>query len=491
MSLEAELAEIGLRGPVPALRLKIWCTAQLLAPFLFSPERSPLCASALVKVTQKLLPQDADLKTCIRILRTEHHASLDGLVHFVAVPRTEDELRRLEARLSECRCDLSDEVLQLVHDTDDYPPDLELSFSGMIESIFAILVGVVENGLKVGHVVGAQAPTLDDNSTTTKWPSNTAALFPAGPEAAVISFARLFRLTRSPIILHFMRISLPHCPSLAMPISESTSFWEAMVEGLRFAVDKLHEDPLFSRAHHVPNSAETNDSRSQHIVKSFTMFLSSFIATFTESLRHKITSSSALAASGRKIYDLLLKVLLLAKPSPNQDALTTLCFLVAGMALCISNALPSRQRPTRIHPVVRAYGSLQREGDNWAFTEVFGAMSRIASSSVQKLRYCARCRLMRYCSGACQKAAWKYHKAVCADLETLNKKVMPKFPIGLRAPDVSASPGQCLVDFEKEAKKHGFTEERMKEMSAELMPFCHFQNAGMTAAPSHEEAYHF
>ncbi|KAJ7479272.1 hypothetical protein FB451DRAFT_1172387 [Mycena latifolia] len=88
-----------------------------------------------------------------------------------------------------------------------------------------------------------------------------------------------------------------------------------------------------------------------------------------------------------------------------------------------------------------------------------------------------------------QKATWKYHKAVCADLEILNTNVMLKLLVGLRTQDVSAS-----LDFEKEAKKHGFTEERTKEMSAELMPFCHFQSAGMTAAavaPSHEEAKHF
>ncbi|KAJ7068960.1 hypothetical protein B0H15DRAFT_958003 [Mycena belliarum] len=137
--------------------------------------------------------------------------------------------------------------------------------------------------------------------------------------------------------------------------------------------------------------------------------------------------------------------------------------------------MPSRgQRPARIHPVIKAYGRLQTEPQAWAFADVFAAMVRIAAvaqccnaicaetseSSTQKLRHCARCRLMRYCSGACQKVAWKYHKPVCTDIDTLHKKVMPKFCDSREVEDFG-SPGQCL------------------EMATEPLPFCHFVNAGM------------
>ncbi|KAJ7701885.1 hypothetical protein B0H17DRAFT_1176369, partial [Mycena rosella] len=329
MSLEEDLTQMGFAGPVVALRLKIWCTIHLLASFLASPERSPLCAAALAKVTEKLLPRDEDLKSCIRLLRTEHHACLDGLVHFVAVPRTEDQLRRLEARLSVCRCDLSVEVVQLVHDSVNYAA--ELTFSGMVASIFTTLTAIVQTGLKVGHLAGAQSSALGDGPAMKKWPANTAALFPAGPEASILSFARLFRVTQSPAILHFIRFTLPHCPSLAMPISESNLFWESMVDVLQSAVEKFHEDPVLTDAWQGSNSEDT-DEHLQQIIMAFTMFLSTFIATFIESLRRQLTSASSLVTSSRKIHDLLLKVLLLAQPNPNQDALATLCFLVSGMA---------------------------------------------------------------------------------------------------------------------------------------------------------------
>ncbi|KAJ7093881.1 hypothetical protein B0H15DRAFT_947220 [Mycena belliarum] len=484
---EDDVAQLALTGPIPTLRVKLWCTAQLLAPFLSSPERSFMCASAVVKVTQKLLPSDADLKSCIRILRTEQQACLDGLVRFVAVPRTDDQLRDLEARLSECHCNLSYEVLQLVHDNDDHLADFELSFKGMIESIFTVIAAVVFNGLKVGHVVGAQSPTARADSVTKKWPASTAALFPAGPEAAVVSFARLYRLTRSSTILDFIRVTLPHCPSLALPISDSTLFWEAFVDGLQFAVDKFPEDPVLVRrtSHSAETDLDADGPAPRQLIRASTMFLSTFVATYTESLRNQIASSS-LMNYARKIHDLLLKVLLLAKRSPNQDMLVTLCLLVSAMALCLGNALPRGQRPARIHPVIKAYGRLQTEPQAWAFADVFAAMGRIAAvaqccnaicaetseSSAQKLRYCARCRLMRYCSGACQKAAWKYHKTVCTDIDTLHKKVMTKFRDSREVEDFG-SPGQCLVDFEEEAKKtrvHGGAHEGDGHRAFALLP---------------------
>ncbi|KAJ6597552.1 hypothetical protein DFH09DRAFT_1071559 [Mycena vulgaris] len=273
MSLEDDLVELGATGPLPALRFKIWCTAKLIGPFLSSPEHSPLCAASLFKVTEKLLPGDPALKVCIRLLRTDHHACLDGLVRFVAVPRTEEQLRIPEAQLS----------FQLVHHSEDHSE--ELSFKGMISSIFTILASVVLKGLKIGHVVGPESPASNGHSTAKKWPANTAALSPAGPEAAVISFATLFRLTQSPAILDFSRIALPHCPSLAMLISRSTVFWETMVEGLQSSMDKFHKDPLIP-GQVTSDSTEKEESGPHQVIRAFTMCLTTFITTFTESLRH-------------------------------------------------------------------------------------------------------------------------------------------------------------------------------------------------------------
>ncbi|KAJ6618763.1 hypothetical protein B0H10DRAFT_2029060 [Mycena sp. CBHHK59/15] len=461
------------------LQIKIWCAAELIGPFLSSPDNSPLCAATVYKITQRLLPFDAEAKTCVRLLR-QHQACLDGLVHIMAIPRTQTQLEGLETRLNECRCDLSDEVLQTIHDHDN---DIQ---------------AVMLSGPKIGHLLGAQSAAMENNSKTKKWPSNTEVLFPAGPEAAVVSFARLYRLTKSARILDFIRTIFPHCPSIAMPVAKVTLFWDAFVEGLQLAVDHLRTDPAMTGAD--PEQADSAQGTTpRNTVMAVAMFLSPFIGTYTESLRQNITSS-CLMSHGRKIHDLLLKALFVAKDSPNQEDLATFCFLVAAMAVQVATVLPKHQRPHRLHPLLLKYGLVEGSSKAHAFTEVFAVIGRVTSvaqccnaacaetseSSSQKLRYCARCRVMRYCSGTCQKTAWKYHKTVCKDLERLNRDVMPLF-----SGEATGQPGESLDEFEKEARKLGFTEDRMKEISAELMPFLHFQNAGMKSAPSHEKANHY
>ncbi|KAJ6511502.1 hypothetical protein C8R47DRAFT_1065056 [Mycena vitilis] len=479
MSLVEQAAELGITGPYPGLRLQLFLVAQVLALFLRSPDNSPICAATVAKSTRRLIPEDADGKHCFRLLRTDLRACLDAMVRFVAVPRTEVELRRLETKLNDCRCDLvTYEVLQVIHDSDNGLA--HMNFKGMISSIFSVLGRVVLNGLKVGHVAGVQS-ALSDDSTPKKWPANTAALFPAGPDEAVVSFARLFRLTQTAAILDYIRIVLPHSPSLAMSIFNSTLFWEVAVEQLEMAVENF--DPA--------------------IIRSFSVFLQVFVATVAECLRQNIASSPGLNSCGRKVHDLLVKFLVIAKASPNRDKLRSLCFLVAGMAMCVLNAIPAHGRPRRRHPLI-ASSMLPYTPKAVAFTDVYAVLSRLTSiaqccnalctetseSSAQRLRSCAKCRVMRYCSSACQKTAWKYHKIVCADIETLYLKVMQKLDGPADTVDGS-NPGACLLDFEKKARKAGFSEERMKVLAAELTPFSHFQNVGLHTAPTHQDAKHY
>jgi len=38
---------------------------------------------------------------------------------------------------------------------------------------------------------------------------------------------------------------------------------------------------------------------------------------------------------------------------------------------------------------------------------------------VQKLKKCSKCRIFSYCSVACQKTDWKYHKPTCQDIHDI------------------------------------------------------------------------
>jgi hypothetical protein len=129
----------------------------------------------------------------------------------------------------------SNELLQLIHENDNDQENP--TFNGMVYSIFTTLGCLVMHGFKVGHITGGQASEPD--FAPKKWPASTAALFPAGQEAAVVSFARFFRSTSSPAILDFIRTILPHFPSLAMPISTNALFWDVIIAGLEVAVDNF------------------------------------------------------------------------------------------------------------------------------------------------------------------------------------------------------------------------------------------------------------
>ncbi|KAK6996029.1 hypothetical protein R3P38DRAFT_3074559 [Favolaschia claudopus] len=88
-----------------------------------------------------------------------------------------------------------------------------------------------------------------------------------------------------------------------------------------------------------------------------------------------------------------------------------------------------------------------------------------SESCSTKLRYCSGCRLMRYCSTSCQKSAWKSHRSTCADLAKLTAMVRAKLG---DEPVPAGQLGKNDVQFEKEARKLGFLESRMKELAKNL-----------------------
>ncbi|KAJ7192741.1 hypothetical protein GGX14DRAFT_479719 [Mycena pura] len=483
-------------GPDLSLQLKIWAFVQTLWPFLCDPANSPICAASVHELFCRLLsdPEEDTTKASVRILRTKHQEVLDATMHFVARDRPALLLWALEMKLNDCQCDLTAPVLEIIHENGNAVPS---TFKDMIGSIFVVLGDVMEN-VKVGRILGSHGAAALGQTEAGKWPSSTAAIFPAGPAEAIVSFARLYRLTRSPAILDFIRLALPHCPSLASPALNNPEFVAALKDELERAVDNIETDRTIcgTESEYVPGE---NPSPTRSI-RTIAMVLQTLIVTFTESLRLDI-QSSALIPSARGIHDLLLAVLIRIKRSPSKTKLSDFCFYVSGIALSLITALPKThpQRPPTLHPVILEYAKLHNGG---TFCSVYSVISRLtesvsqccsatcaatSESSTQKLQYCGQCQVMRYCSGACQKNAWRYHKLVCKDLEKLKKEALPKVA---RVSKKGKGFGKFLEAFEKEARKLGFTTERMTELSAELTPFLHFENAGMKKSPSHKTANH-
>ncbi|KAF7326613.1 hypothetical protein MVEN_02598000 [Mycena venus] len=231
----------------------------------------------------------------------------------------------------------------------------------MIMSLFFILQSVLEN-VKIGHVSGSQSTTQSEakDLETAKWPMNTAAFFPAGPEEATVSFTRLYRLTRATSILDFIRVALPHCPSLVTPTVNNAALWEALLDELKWASDRLDTDPTIAG-----NSAYNFENRPPPFVsiRQIEILVQTVVSTFTQSLRQNI-QSSALMRYTRRVHDVLLKVLVDLKKRPPRSDLDTWGFVVAGIALSIVTTLPKNhtQRPTIPHPVLLAYAELNSQG---------------------------------------------------------------------------------------------------------------------------------
>ncbi|KAJ7353391.1 hypothetical protein DFH08DRAFT_64278 [Mycena albidolilacea] len=488
-------------GPDLELQLKIWAGVEILWPFLRNPAQSPICAATVYHVASRFVygPLQDQPKAALRILRTKHQLFLDAILYFVAIPRPILLQQALEWKLNHCECDLTAPVLETIHTVDVNDTTPPPTFKDMVTGLFLVLECVLEN-IKIGHVSGLQSAPQGQakDPETAKWPMNTAAFFPAGPEEAIVSFTGLYRLTRSPSILDFIRVTLPHCPSAASPAMHSTSFWEAILEELEWAAARIDTDPTITG-----NSAYNPDDGPPPVVsiRHIVMLIQTLMSTFTQSLRQNI-QTSCLMSYARKIHDALLKVLIDLNTRPSKPRLGDWITLVVGVAVTVITALPKDhpQRPQRLHPVLLTFAEGIKGG---ASNNVYSVIARLSESvaeccsasctvtsesSARKLQYCAQCQVMRYCSGACQKAAWKYHKLVCKDVGKLKQEILP------RALRLKSKKGGNLVPFathfETEALKD-FTAQRMKEIEAELMPFLHFQNAGMKSAASHAKANHY
>ncbi|KAJ7042762.1 hypothetical protein C8F04DRAFT_1074664 [Mycena alexandri] len=336
---------------------------------------------------------------------------------------------------------------------------------------------VLEN-VKVGHVTPSPREVQEPGNEG-RWPSNTAAFFPTGTGDAIVSFTQLYRLTKAPSILGFIRVALQHCPSLAAPAVNSPAFWEALLQELGRAAHHLHEDSMLTG---VDSAYSTEDGPPPLVsIRAIVTLFQALILTFTESLRQNIQSSS-LMPYARPIYDILLKIFLEMKKWPLRPALDDFSLCVMGVAMTIITTLPKThpQRPRTLHPILMAEAERKKGGD---FSNVYSVIARLSESvaqccnaacittsesSSQKLRYCAQC------------GAWRYHKLV------LKKDVIP-YASRQKKKSGNASHAEFMQAFEKESLKQGITRERMKEISAELMPFLPLPKCRNDA---HEKANH-
>ncbi|KAJ7730861.1 hypothetical protein DFH07DRAFT_848175 [Mycena maculata] len=470
---------------MPTASFKRYCqrmfesAAKILDPFLSSPDNSPICAATIFSTHTQLImfmsepnagPQqpnvrpdllDAHIQCIHHILRTNHHAFLNALMHLVAIPRSDAQLQRMQSRLDTCRCDLSDPSLRQMHGEIGFTRTAR--YKEAVWAIFAVLLAVVH---MVGHVPGAQL------AVSRKWPTNTGDLLPAGAEDAVVSFTALYRLSKAATILHLVRVLLPHCPSLVRPLATSSPFWQASVDGLQSVVDQLHTNAGVSEI-------DLNEVATNTPLDSFRAFLLLFqdLTTMLVSISQQNVVPAGLMPQARRIHDLFMTASLILASSPGHDLeVHSTASLAASMARSCRNMLPMDQRPQIVDgPQPPRYAQMPEGEGPQAFFGLFGFLSLLTSSThccsigcpqtseTSLLRKCTVCQVMRYCSTICQRDAWPTHKTVCKDLRKLNA-------IAALLYSSSTDPNKPQ-SFEIAARKQGFTDDRMKEIVAGVLPF--------------------
>jgi len=102
----------------------------------------------------------------------------------------------------------------------------------------------------------------------------------------------------------------------------------------------------------------------------------------------------------------------------------------------VANALTKAVRAGR---VVRGWAKAEPEA--W---ETQCAHCRKKASETVKLSTCTRCKAVKYCGAACQRAAWPHHKGVCKRVEPTDTKIV-EVPSGHKS-WASATPDPNLLD---------------------------------------------
>ena len=84
--------------------------------------------------------------------------------------------------------------------------------------------------------------------------------------------------------------------------------------------------------------------------------------------------------------------------------------LIHGVGLCRVLHRDSQGQPECWNPPVQeGSGATLFRGD----TDMCARCGATEGAGGSKLKVCARCRAVRYCSAACQKAHWSAHRRVC------------------------------------------------------------------------------
>ena len=87
-----------------------------------------------------------------------------------------------------------------------------------------------------------------------------------------------------------------------------------------------------------------------------------------------------------------------------------------------------------------------------------------------KLLLCGGCRLVSYCSGACQKVDWAVHKVACKHTQALLKQAREEAATAAGASTADASSSQAAAPADRTAGAHGTSSAAIAAATVEAAP---------------------
>ncbi|KAJ7480019.1 hypothetical protein B0H11DRAFT_2422615 [Mycena galericulata] len=369
--------------------------APLIANSLVKPDGF-LCTSALNYVLQFISAHN----NWQLGMRTKYHNVLDQLVAFLFSPQN---IEKYAADWKICRIAQQKTAAPAIARFHEqmHVHAAPSTFNDLIARMCSFLESIVE---------GLQVKVQGEDQL---WPMNASALFPGGAKNAVLNLLQWFHTTESIAPLNLLVALLRHLPSdnpLLSALVETPSFISAIADDFKKSVEKIKQLKRTKRS--SPEQVHLN-------CYFFTCIKTESGPTKYETLR------SYMRLRGQVIYD-ALGVLLDIYGTLFQKEVQAMVLmslyttpLTFAADLVPPGYVAGKDANTFLNPSTLLRPALKMDKPMCAKALCPNANTATTAT----LSLCSGCRLVHYCSPACQRAAWAWkpmpHKVVCKDFAKL------------------------------------------------------------------------
>ncbi|GJE98870.1 zinc finger MYND domain-containing protein [Phanerochaete sordida] len=402
---------------------------------LADPHEPQHCASCLIGCIIVLFHPSVGMQN-YEALRVEHPAFLDACARFITVPRSDEENDRLQAQMSVCSCDLSDERVAQMHQKASKSADCSYKHLGWMLAcqVHNVLQPVRDEGNL--HKVERNQQRAERRGKSVPWPRSPRDVLPYGAEASIAALAVWieFSVPNSIWLGLFASIIELFKKEVVLPIISSPTLPGKFVG--------IAEIPFFMLRGDIPSTAGPEEivRQMKRGAVLYKMLVNFFDKAECRILFERGNAQFASDSSDRNLLSVcrdalaILPILAEIVPPYSEAALDiqhcTQDYTLTGVGLIsyldlpadaakygaeIAAAADKLREMERNSPEYTAYVAFMRL---WTAERCWAPGCRATFAGAGRaFPACAGCARVTYCSKACQASAWKHpdapHRAVC------------------------------------------------------------------------------